>query len=207
MRGLYAITDPDLLPSEQLYSAAEAALESGIALLQYRDKTADATVRECRATRLQSLCQQYQTPLIINDDLTLANKLGCGVHLGTDDSDIATARQQLGPSAIIGASCYNRLEIAERAIQAGASYIAFGRFFSSSTKPLASAAQISTLSTAKQQLSPRFNGPIVAIGGITPDNGGNLLEAGADMLAVVAGLWQSDNISQQCARYRALFNS
>lgn len=203
MRGLYAITDASLLPADALYEQCEIALQQGLGLLQYRDKQATTEQRLERASQLQTLCQHYNTALVINDDLTLAQQLGCGVHLGKGDSAIKQARAQLGAEAIVGASCYNSIDAAAQAIAAGASYVAFGRFFNSSTKPLASPANLAVLNEAKQQ----FAVPIVAIGGITPDNGGQLLNAGADMLAVIAGLWQTDELAAQCQRYLALFET
>lgn len=202
MKGLYAITDATLLPGDKLFSQTERVLTQGISLLQYRDKSASTAIRQQRATVLLELCQRYNTALIINDDIELASQLGCGVHLGKDDGEIAVARRKLGKQAVIGASCYNSLNTAEAALAAGASYIAFGRFFSSTTKPLASPAEPAVLSAAKH----KFSAPIVAIGGITPDNGGQLVKAGADMLAVIAGLWQADDVNAQCQRYKALFD-
>lgn len=202
MKGLYAITDATLLPGEKLLSQTEQVLKHGISLLQYRDKLANSDTRKQRASALLTLCRRYDTALIINDDIELASQLGCGVHLGKDDGEIALARHKLGKQAIIGASCYNNLDTAETALAAGASYIAFGRFFSSTTKPLASPAEPAVLKAAKR----KFSAPIVAIGGITPDNGRQLVNAGADMLAVIAGLWQADDINAQCQCYSALFD-
>lgn len=203
MRGLYAITDPDLQPGDSLYSQCETVLAQGIAVLQYRDKLANPTERLTRARRLLALCRRYNTPFVINDDLGLAQQLRCGVHLGQGDAAIKQARNLLGAEALIGASCYNSGETAANALNAGASYLAFGRFFKSSTKPLATPADLAVLNNAKQQ----FAAPIVAIGGITPDNGGQLLAAGADMLAVVAGLWQAEDLAAQCQGYLALFET
>jgi thiamine-phosphate pyrophosphorylase len=142
-------------------------------------------------------------PLIINDDAQLAKAVGAdGVHLGKDDGDIANARAVLGEAAIIGVSCYNSLDRAVTAQAQGASYVAFGRFFSSNTKPLAAPAQLDTLQQAKAVIKL----PIVAIGGILPSNGLALIDAGADLLAVVGGLF--DNALENAARqYHALFKN
>lgn len=200
-RGLYAITQTEGKTPAQIIAAVEAALQGGAVVVQYRDKNPlDAPTL---AGQLQQLCQRYQVPLIINDDVELAQRIGAaGVHLGRDDGDIAAARQQLGEQAIIGVSCYNCVETAAQKIAQGADYVAFGRFFPSNSKPLAAPAQIDTLRTAKQRLAV----PIVAIGGILPENAAALLEAGADVLAVIGGIFDSDNPKQAAQRYQSLFS-
>jgi thiamine-phosphate pyrophosphorylase len=141
-------------------------------------------------------------PLLINDDIELAALVGAdGVHLGREDGAVTQARKQLGNDAIIGVSCYNFVELAVAAQKQGATYAAFGRFFPSSSKPLAAPAQIETLRQAKLALTI----PIVAIGGILPDNGGQLLEAGADLLAVIGGIFD-DQPEQSARAYQALFS-
>ncbi len=198
-RGLYAIT-PDGLPAEILLPQVEAALQGGVAVVQYREK--NEQLRHATAQSLKSLCDQYNIPLLINDDYKLAALIGAdGVHLGRHDQSISMARSYLGEHAIIGISCYNDVEQARFAEQQGASYVAFGRFFPSGTKPLASPAELKTLTQAKQQI----NLPIVAIGGILPNNGQQLLLAGADLLAVVGGIFDSEPL-QSALDFRALFN-
>lgn len=199
LRGLYAITDSQLLAGDRLLPWVEAALAGGARLLQYRDKSGDAARRLDEASQLQALCQQYDAQLLINDDLPLAARLGVGVHLGRDDGCLREARQQLGPQAIIGATCHASLEHAEQAIADGASYVAFGRFFQSSTKPGAPAATAELL----QQARARFAVPIVAIGGITLDNAPSLLASGADLLAVIHGLFGADSAAEVQRRAQA----
>lgn len=199
LRGLYAITDSQLLADGRLLPWVEAALAGGARLLQYRDKSGDAARRLDQASQLQALCQQYGAQLLINDDLPLAARLGVGVHLGRDDGCLRAARQQLGPQAIIGATCHASLEHAEQAIADGASYIAFGRFFQSVTKPGAPAATAELL----QQARARFAVPIVAIGGITLDNAPSLLASGADLLAVIHGLFGADSAAEVQRRAQA----
>ncbi|MFC0267095.1 thiamine phosphate synthase [Kushneria aurantia] len=185
--GLYAITDEHLLGDDaRLIDACEAALSAGIALLQYRDKSADEGKRERQARALKALCDQYRTPLIINDDAALAWRLGVGVHLGRSDGSIARARKALGPEAIIGASCQGSLEIAEQAKREGASYVAFGRFYPSTTKPDAPEVDIAVLEQAARLELPR-----VAIGGVNSDNIGATVAAGADLVALVAAIFAS----------------
>ncbi len=197
--GLYAITQTEHKSCELIVSEVEAALKGGAVVLQYRDKQPlDA---DHLASQLLKLCQQYRVPLLINDDVDLAERIGAdGVHIGRDDGSIKRARQRLGEQAIIGVSCYDSVEHAQQAQDQGATYVAFGRFFPSSSKPLALPASLETLRLAKQILTI----PIVAIGGILPENGSLLLEAGADLLAVIGGLF--DDQPEQAARtYKALF--
>lgn len=178
--GLYAITAESHSSPEQLAGAVQAALRGGAKAIQYRAKS--GRNRREEAEWLLAECRAFGVPLIINDDVELALAVKAdGVHLGRDDASVAEARQKLGLSAIVGVSCYDSVERALEAERQGASYVAFGRFFPSATKPHAPCASLATLSEAKRKLGV----PLVAIGGITPDNGGALLEAGADVLAVV----------------------
>lgn len=201
-RGLYAITDAGLLPDERLTDAVAAAIRGGARLIQYRDKSHDSARRLAQATALNALCQDHDVPLIINDDVELAFAVGAaGVHLGQDDADIATARARLGPRALIGVSCYDRLDLALNAARAGADQVAFGAFFPSPTKPTEIRAPLDLLQQARAQLDL----PIVAIGGITPDNAAVLLAAGADYLAVVSGVFAQPDIQVAARRYATLF--
>ena len=200
MRGLYAIVDTGLVARHEVVKKTKVVLAAGCRVIQYRNKNGSPEQCLSDARALHMLCTRYHASFIVNDYLDIAATLGCGLHLGGDDTTITKARQTLGPDAIIGASCYNSLERAEAAIAAGASYIAFGAFFPSSTKPEAAVATADVLSAAR-----RFNKPIVAIGGITPDNGKQLITAGADMLAVISSLWQADDIAAQTNRFQNLF--
>jgi thiamine-phosphate pyrophosphorylase len=201
-RGLYAITDALLVPDNRLTDAVEQALLGGARLIQYRDKSHDAPRRLAQASALNALSQHYAVPLIINDDVELAAQVGAaGVHIGKDDPAIAAARARLGESAIIGVSCYDQLELALAAARAGADYVAFGAFFLSPTKPHEIRPPIALLREARAALSV----PIVAIGGITPDNAPLLLEAGADALAVVSAVFAQPNIQAAAHRFSALF--
>jgi thiamine-phosphate pyrophosphorylase len=197
--GLYAITQTDHKTIDTVIGEVAAAIRGGAAVVQYRDKNPiDAVLL---AGELVKLCHRHGVPLIINDDVELAVQSGAdGVHLGKEDGHVAAARKRLGPEAIIGISCYNSVERAVEAEREGATYVAFGRFFPSSSKPLAAPAQIETLRQAKSALHI----PIVAIGGILPGNGAPLLEAGADLLAVIGGIF--DHQPEQSARaYLSLF--
>jgi thiamine-phosphate pyrophosphorylase len=201
-RGLYAITDNYLIPSQQLVTAVAAAIQGGARIIQYRDKSTDNNQRFQQAQALHHLCQQYQVPLIINDDVALAQQVGAeGIHLGQADIKLTAARALLGNEVIIGISCHNQLALAQAAVAGGATYVAFGRFFPSLTKPNAVAAHLDLLHQARQCLSC----PIIAIGGITPANGKQLIAAGADCLAVIQGVFGQPNINAAAQRYAQLF--
>ena len=202
LRGLYAITDSDIAAGAALADKVAQVLAGGAAVIQYRDKGNDAARREAEARQLLSLCRRYNVPLIINDDVALALAVGAdGVHLGREDLALNEARRLLGRQSIIGISCYNALECALAAQQAGADYVAFGRFFPSVTKPSAAQANIETLIQARQQLHI----PIVAIGGITPENAPRLITAGADMIAVVQGVFGQADPQTAAQGYAQLF--
>jgi thiamine-phosphate pyrophosphorylase len=203
IHGLYAIADTHCLAPEQLIAAVEAAIPGGARVIQYRDKTSPPDARRATAQALQALCARHGVPLLINDDVALALAVGAaGVHLGRDDRDLAAARASLGPQAIIGVSCYNELDRARIAEQAGADYVAFGRFFPSRTKPQAVQAAPDLLRAARAALKV----PIVAIGGITPENGATLIAAGADALAVIDGVFGQPDPRAAAARMAQLFH-
>lgn len=184
LTGLYGITDNKLLADGRLLPYVEAALQGGMKVLQYRDKTQDTHRRYQEASALLTLCKQYQALLIINDDVLLAKELGVGVHLGQEDGSIQKARELLGNTAIIGATCHGSITLAQQAKTEGASYLAFGRFFASKTKPNAKPADISVIEQAKT-----LDLPICVIGGITLQNAPILLKQGANLLAVVNELF------------------
>lgn len=201
--GLYAIADSSYLNAESFLPAVRAALAGGARVIQYRDKTSDAASREPIAGALNALCRAAGVPFLINDDVALAVAIGAaGVHLGRDDPEIDAARAALGPRVVIGVSCYDDLERARHAAAAGADYVAFGRFFPSRTKPQAVPASPALLRAARAELKV----PIVAIGGITPENGGSLIAAGADALAVIEGVFGQPDIRAAAERYARLFN-
>lgn len=204
LRGLYAITSESLCRDTRHFDARIAgALRGGANLLQYRDKWNDAATRTALARRALALCHSHGARLIVNDELALAQRIGAdGVHLGASDGSIAEARAQLGPQAIIGATCGNSLQRAAAAAQAGASYLAFGAFFPSRTKPEALPADPETLRGARA-----FALPLCAIGGITPDNGTALLRAGADLLAAVGGVFDTADSETAARAYARLFGT
>ncbi len=202
IRGLYAIADSSVIPATGMVAATAAAIEGGARVIQLRDKGVLGANRLAVARDLARLCRERAVTFLVNDDPALAYAAGAhGVHLGRDDSAIAAARDLLGADAIIGMSCYNDLDWARAAQAAGADYVAFGRFFPSSTKPDAVRATPGLLRAARAALKL----PIVAIGGITPDNGGLLIAAGADALAVIDGVFGQRDIEAAARRYAKLF--
>ena len=199
--GLYAIT-PDLADTDDLLRRVHAALRGGARVLQYRNKTAAPALRLAQAQALQALCAEFGVPLIVNDHLDLAIAVGAaGVHLGSDDGNLAEARAQLGPGRLVGASCYDRIELAQAAIAAGANHIAFGSFFASGVKPDAVRPPIDLITRARQ----RFGVPVVAIGGITPANAPQLIAAGVDAVAVISALFAAPDIEHAAREFRSLF--
>ncbi len=193
LRGLYAITPPDL-------SRVEAALASGaLCALQYRAKDADAPRRLREARHLSRLCRAHGVPLIVNDDVELTLAVdAAGVHLGRDDGDLAAARARL-PGRLLGASCYDRPELARRAVATGADYVAFGSVFDSPTKPAAVRAPLALFALD-------VGVPKVAIGGITLDNAPRVLAAGADCLAVITDLFDAADVAARAREYGRLFD-
>ena len=197
-RGVYTITDG---PRDDLLAAVDAALAGGAAIVQYRDKTHDAARQHDEAAALLAACRRHAVPLIINDDVALAHAIGAdGVHLGEDDGDLSAARAKLGDDAIIGASCYDSIDRAKR-LAGGADYLAFGAFYASTTKPKARTATTALLTEARS-----LRRPLAAIGGITPENARILIDAGADFIAVVSGIFSARDIEHATRRYAQLFS-
>jgi len=194
LRGLYAITAGDLGPVER------ALATRALCALQYRDKSTDAARRGREAHALARLCRTHGVSFIVNDDVGLALAAGAdGVHLGRDDGAIAAVRARL-PGRLVGASCYDRLELAELAVAAGADYVAFGSVFASATKPGAVRAPLELFARARG-----LGVPLVAIGGITLHNAPQVLAAGADCLAVISDLFDAPDPAARASEYGRLF--
>jgi len=192
---LYAITDSLLLPGAKLFGAVEQALQGGCRWLQYRDKSGDACKRLFETRQLLVLCNQFDARLIINDDVALAAQIGAhGVHLGQGDGDPRAARAALGPQAIIGVTCHDSLQLAQQALADSATYLAFGRFFNSSTKPEARPAPLGLLREARASFPTT---DIVAIGGIDAHNAPLVLSAGANLIALCHSLFSASDIRAQ----------
>jgi thiamine-phosphate pyrophosphorylase len=199
--GLYAVT-PATPDTDWLNARVEAVLAGGARVVQYRNKSADRQLRHRQAGSLLGLCRAYRALLIVNDDVGLAREVDAdGVHLGRADQPLAEARAALGAGKLIGVSCYDSLARALAARQLGADYVAFGSFFPSSVKPEAVRAPVELLRAARAALEL----PIVAIGGVTPDNGGALIEAGADGLAVISALFGVPDSLSAAQAFAGLF--
>ena len=202
LQGLYAIT-PDSSDTALLTRQVQAALAGGAHVLQYRNKSTDRALRLEQAGALLGLCRAAGASFIINDDLALALEIGAdGLHLGRDDGDIAAARRALGPARLLGASCYNRLELAAPALAQGADHIAFGSVFVSPTKPGAVRAPLSLFSAARS-----LGVPLIAIGGITVENAPQVIGAGADAIAVISALFDAPDVAARAHEFNALFKS
>lgn len=201
-KGLYVISDCDLNDHNELLKKTETILRCGIAVFQYRNKAKNLDYLSL-AEATQDLCKTYNTLFFVNDDIHLAKQLDAdGVHIGKDDGSIRETREFLGPDYLIGASCYNQIELAQQAYTAGANYIAYGAFFPSSTKPNAKTANPSLLVESKAKIPL----PTVAIGGISPQNADIVIESGADFIAVVSGLYRSDDTQITTQQYLQHFS-
>ncbi len=204
LRGLYAIT-PDDLMLPRLLALVKAALQGGVRIVQYRNKSVSRELQHIQARALLSVCRIAGARLIINDDVWLALEIGAdGAHIGRDDApggSLQAAREALGPNRILGVSCYNDIACAEAAAQAGADYLAIGSVFASATKPAAARASLDTV----REVCRRFDLPVCAIGGITLDNAPSVIEAGADMLAVLSSLFDVMDIRKQAEQFQTLF--
>lgn len=208
LRGLYAINpersriEDEDAAAASLIASMSLALQGGASMVQYRDKTSDHGRRLREAGMLRTLCVQHQALLIINDDVELALAISAdGVHLGQGDMSVADARARLGKAAIIGASCHDSLDLARSAAAAGADYVAFGAVFPSTTKPETVAAPLALIGAARQTLGL----PVCAIGGITVDNAAQVVAAGADMLAVIHGLFGASDVRSAAQHIAQLF--
>lgn len=199
--GVYALT-PETADTARLLAQVEAALAGGVAAVQYRDKSTDVARRHEQASELVVLCRRFGVPLIVNDDLRLADLADAdGVHLGRDDGSLREARIILGPKKFVGATCYQNVDLARAAQEAGADYVAFGSFFPSPTKPDAPRASLDLLRAARAAIQV----PVVAIGGITAGNAAMLIDAGADSVAVLSALFDAPDIRAAAHDLNQLF--
>ena len=201
LAGLYAIT-PDEPRTDILVDKVGQALRGGASVVQYRNKTAGPELRLEQGRALAALCRAAGAAFIVNDDVALALELGAdGAHLGAADGDLAEARRRLGLDKLLGASCYNRIELAEAAAQAGVNYLAFGSVFSSGTKPGAVRAPLSLFAEARRS----FALPLVAIGGITLQNVSQVFAAGADAVAVISAVFDAADVAEGAAGFTRLY--
>ena len=204
LRGVYAITDERLTPATQMAERVSAVLRGGARVIQYRDKSRDHERRRDEARLLKDLCEVHGALLLINDDVELAHDVGAhGVHIGQQDLALAEARARLGERAVIGVTCHDSLELALAAEGGGADYVAFGAVFVSPTKPQARRAPLALITEARRRLAV----PICAIGGIEADNAAQVVAAGADMVAVISGVFAQADPEATTHRIQALFTA
>ena len=202
INGLYVITDENLIAESDLKRYVEQAILGGAKVVQYRNKHSDYETKVTQAEAILQLCNLHSVPLIINDDISLCAEVGAdGVHLGQEDSDIADAKDHLGSDAIIGITCHDSIDLAIKAQELGADYVAFGRFFPSQTKPDAKPADISVLEKAQSML----NIPTVAIGGINIENAEQVINAGASSIAVAGAVFANADPKGQAEKLSKLF--
>lgn len=208
-KGVYGLT-PEWPELDRLALAIEQAASGGMTALQWRRKTLDAASSRSQALEIGALCRSLGVLFLVNDDWKLAASVGAdGVHLGRDDGELRQARAELGDGMILGKSCYNDPALAQQAIADGADYIAFGAVYPSSTKPgavrvtLEQIRQGRTLAEAAQQDGTRPG--VVVIGGITEHNAAPVVEAGADSLAMIQGLFDTPDVRRTALACRQLF--
>lgn len=203
LKGLYAVTNENFSEKKQWLKDIESAIYGGVKIIQYRSKTRNKDFQFQQASSLKKLCEKHECTLIVNDNAVLAKKINAdGLHVGRNDISIKEAKKILGENSIIGVSCYNDLERAKSAEKNSASYVAFGSFFQSITKPDAVSADIKILKVAKHEL----NIPICAIGGINRENAKDVINAGADMIALMSGIFLASDINSEALHISSLFN-
>ena len=201
IKGLYAIT-PDSADLNTLIQKTKSAIEGGAFMVQYRSKIQDRDVKMQQCAAILRLCREYEIPCIVNDDVDMCRVLEAdGVHLGEKDDNIAEVRHILGEDAIIGSSCYDQLDRAKSAQKEGASYVAFGAMFATSTKPNAPRASLALLKEAKREIQI----PIVAIGGITVNNAHDVIKTGIDAIAVITSLYEAKSIKETAETLSKMF--
>lgn len=201
MKGLYLVT-PDWDDTLKMLDVTEAGLRGGASLVQYRHKTATPELRREQATRLQALCRKYDRPFIVNDFVELCMELDAdGIHVGGTDAAVAQVRAAVGPSKIVGASCYGSMQLARDAHQAGASYVAFGGFYPSRVKKY----EVSTPPEIVAQARKEIPLPNVVIGGMTQQNSAPLVAQGADMVAAISSVYMVDDPEDAARGFVKLF--
>jgi thiamine-phosphate pyrophosphorylase len=199
---LYAITDTKLIPRDRFVETVAAAVRGGATMVQLREKDTPRAEFIRLARSLLPVTRRYGALLIINDHPSIAKEIGAdGVHVGREDPPVAEARALLGPEAIIGASCYGEVTRAMAAEREGADYVAFGTPFPSPTKPKRTDISLGIFQEVKRQV----NVPVFAIGGITVANARQVIDAGADGIAVVSGVFAASDIEAAARALAQLF--
>jgi thiamine-phosphate pyrophosphorylase len=188
---LYLVTPPGIADLPVFLEALDEALAAGdVAAVQVRLKDVPDSEIERVTRAVLPVAHAHDAAVILNDRPDLSAALGCdGVHIGQEDMPLAQARKVMGPDAMIGVTCHDSRHLAMEAAEAGADYVAFGAFFPTSTKDAPTRCELETLTIWQETMQT----PCVAIGGITPENCGPLVHAGADFLAVSAAVWNHPN--------------
>jgi thiamine-phosphate pyrophosphorylase len=202
LRGLYVITDTHLIPRTRFVETVEAAVRGGATMVQLREKETPPEEVIRLGRDILTVTRRYGALLIVNDHPTIAKEIGAdGVHVGRDDPPLAEARAIVGAEAIIGASCYGQVDRAVAAEQAGADYVAFGTPFPSPTKAKRTDISLGIFQEAKQ----RVRVPVFAIGGITLANARQVIDAGADGIAIVSGVFAAPDVEAAAHALAQLF--
>ena len=202
IKGLYAVT-PEEKDLFALSSQVESCIKGGARLIQYRSKILSKTEQQIQARKIKKICDYYKVPLIINDDIELCRILDAdGVHLGENDDSLVKARLVLGPSKIIGVSCYNSIDRVKMAVDKGATYIALGACFPTTTKPYAPKASLDLIALVVKN----FKIPVVAIGGINLENIELLINEGVNCIAVINSLFKVNDIEGTARQFSSLLN-
>ena len=200
IKGLYAVT-PEEKDLFVLSSQVESCIKGGARLIQYRSKTLSKIEQNKQARKIKMVCDYYKVPLIINDDIELCRILDAdGVHLGENDDSLEKARLILGPSKIIGVSCYNSIDRIKKAVDKGATYIALGACFPTITKPNAPTASLDLIALVLK----KFKIPVVAIGGINLENIELLINEGINCVAVINSLFKTKDIEGMARQFSSL---
>jgi thiamine-phosphate pyrophosphorylase len=205
LKGLYVITDKNLIERPLFIESVEKALCGGANILQLREKETDYDEIVYLGKELLRISKLYSVPLIINDNPEIAREIGAdGVHLGKGDTTIEKARKIIGEHKIIGVSCYGQIERGLDAQVRGADYAVFGTPFNTPTKPGRKPTSFSTLIEAKTKITKI---PIFAIGGITKENARDVLDTGVDGIAVITSVFGSDNPETACRELSQILNT
>jgi len=203
LKGLYVITDQKLIPRDKFTNTVEKTIKGGAKLIQLREKNTPEEEIVNLGKELLSITKKYGIPLLINDSPALAKEIGAdGVHLGEYDPPVSEARKLLGEGAIIGVSCYGKVERGIRAEKEGADYAAFGSPFSTPTKPHRISTPLEILKEAKKRIT-RI--PIFAVGGINMENALSVLETGVDGIAVITSVFGSSDPEKSARELASLF--
>lgn len=201
LRGLYAITDNTLTPSDTILDQVTKALKGGAKIIQFRDKESSDEYTKTISLKLQKLCEDYDALFVLNDRANIAIELGLsGLHIGRSEYKyIPEIRRRF--NGCLGISCYGDVSFAKDVERMGVDYVAFGSFFASKTKPDSELVNLEILSQAKEYL----NIPICAIGGINIDNVSSIVEHNVDMVAIINDIWNSEDTEKKAREFAKFY--